>query len=95
MSLLDKIKQAIEEGKCPPIFTPSDLKNANIEDIGTNLSNYDKKNGGANCENALVSRKIEGVTYYTFDEQVLPKLKPGDVLNCTEDEENGVRFYKQ
>lgn len=70
MTLMEKIKIAIREGRVPPIFTSSDLKAANIEDTNYNLSNYDKKNQGSLNKKVLVSREIDGEAFYTFDEQL-------------------------
>ena len=63
MSLLSELRNAIKNGKCPPIFKPADLEKADIKDEGRNLSNYDKKNDGTDHENALVSRKIGNEVY--------------------------------
>jgi hypothetical protein len=70
MALMDEIRSGIQSGKIPPIFNNKDLKDANIEDRNHNLSNYDKKNQGSSNTNikVLVSRKICGEKYYTFDE---------------------------
>lgn len=70
MTLMDAVRQEIKAGHIPPIFKSSDLKRAGIEDPNNNLSNYDKKNRGASNTKVLVSREINGETYYTFDEQL-------------------------
>lgn len=70
MTLIEALRLAIREERVPPIFNPSDLKNANIEDTNYNLSNYDKKNLGAKNTKVLVSSVINGETYYTFDEKL-------------------------
>jgi hypothetical protein len=70
MTLMEKIRFAIRDGRVPPIFTGSDLKAANIEDPNYNLSNYDKKNQGSLNKKVLVSREIDDEAYYTFDEQL-------------------------
>jgi len=72
MTLMDTLRAAIREERVPTIFKPSDLKAASIEDQNSNLSNYDKKNRGSSNTNdkVLVSHKIAGETYYTFDEQL-------------------------
>lgn len=92
MSLLNELRNAIKNGKCPPIFKPADLEKAGIKDEGRNLSNYDKKNDGTDHENALVSRKIGNEVYYTLDEAVLTKLPSRHSLKCDEND-NGVRYY--
>ena len=92
MTLMSELKDAIKNGKCPPIFQPADLEKIGIKDSGNNLSNYDKKNAGTNHEKALVSRKIGGEVYYTLDETVLTKLSPRNALKCDENS-NGVRYY--
>ena len=93
MTLMSDLRSAIKAGMLPPIFNSSDLQSAEIPDPNNNLSNYDKKNAGAGLENALVSRKINGEVYYSFDEEVLAKLAPGNALDCKEDS-NGIRYYK-
>lgn len=92
MSLLKELREAIKNGKCPPIFRSADLETAGIKDAGGNLANYDKKNEGTNNEKALVSRKIGNDVYYTLDEEVLAKLTPKNALRCT-DNGDGIRLY--
>lgn len=70
MTLMDTLRLEIRAGRVPPIFKGSDLQAANIEDPNYNLSNYDKKNQGSLNEKVLVSREINGQTYYTFDEKL-------------------------
>lgn len=70
MTLLSTLRQAIRDGLVPPIFKPSDLEKAKIDDANNNLSNYDKKNRGSKNTKVLVSREINGETYYTFDERL-------------------------
>jgi len=70
MNLMDNIRAEILEERIPPIFNRHDLKTANIADPNNNLSNYDKKNQGSKNRKVLISREIEGVTFYTFDEQL-------------------------
>lgn len=70
MALMEKLRAEIRAGRIPPIFNGSDLKIADIEDPNYNLSNYDKKNQGSLNKKVLVSREIEGVIFYTFDEQL-------------------------
>ena len=70
MALMNTLRLAIKEKRVPPIFKPSDLKAAGIEDLNANLSNYDKKNHGAKNQKLLVSCEIAGEAYYTFDEQI-------------------------
>lgn len=70
MTLMEKIRIEIHAGRIPPIFNGNDLKAANIEDLNYNLSNYDKKNQGSLNKKVLVSRDIDGVVFYTFDEQL-------------------------
>lgn len=70
MTLMEKIRAEIRAGRIQPIFNGNDLKTANIEDPNYNLSNYDKKNQGSLNKKVLISREIDGVAYYTFDEQL-------------------------
>lgn len=70
MSLMEKVRVAIQERRIPPIFNSGDLKAEGIKDPNNNLSNYDKKNRGAKNKKVLVSREISGVIFYTFDEQL-------------------------
>lgn len=70
MPLMDTLRLEIRAGRFPPIFKPSDLQNANIQDSNHNLSNYDKKNLGSLNKKVLISSEINGETYYTFDEQL-------------------------
>lgn len=69
-----QIKEAVLAGEIPPIFNASDLQGIGIEDTGHNLSNYDKKNSGSSNRNkkVLVSRKINEISYYAFDETMFP-----------------------
>lgn len=92
MGFLNELRDAIKNGQCPPIFMPADLKKAGVKDVGRNLANYDKRNNGTDHENALVSRKIGNVVYYTLDEAVLAKLAPRNALKCDENGD-GVRLY--
>lgn len=70
MVLMDDLRSAIKEKRLAPIFKPSDLQEAKISDPNNNLSNYDKKNLGANNKKVLISREINGEVFYTFDEQL-------------------------
>jgi len=72
ITLMEKLRLAIQERRVLPIFKPSDLQAAGIEDPNNNLSNYDKKNRGPQNKHktVLVSREIGEDTYYTFDEQI-------------------------
>ena len=70
MTLMDELRSAITAGRLPPIFNSSDLQSAKISDPNNNLSNYDKKNPGSKNKKVLVSIEINGVAYYTFDEQL-------------------------
>lgn len=70
MTFIEKVKSEIRTNNIPPIFTNSDIKSAGISDPNHNLSNYDKKNQGSLNKKVLVSRKITGEMYYTFDEQI-------------------------
>ena len=70
MTLMKKVREAIKSGRIPPIFNGSDLQVENIDDPNYNLSNYDKKNSGSLNNKVLVSRDINGETFYTFDEQL-------------------------
>ena len=70
MTLLEKLRKSIREGRIPPIFKGSDLRASNIDDPNYNLSNYDKKNTGSLNRKVLVSREICGEIYYTFDEKI-------------------------
>lgn len=70
MTLMNTLRLEILAGNIPPIFSSDDLRSANIKDINHNLSNYDKKNKGAKNNKVLVSRDINGVVFYTFDEQL-------------------------
>lgn len=70
MTLIEKLRSAVKSGRVPPIFKPSDLIAANIDDPNANLSNYDKKNPGSLNKKVLVSREIAGEAFYTFDEQI-------------------------
>ena len=90
MNLMDKLREAIKNGKCPPIFKSSDLKNIGIDDPNNNLSNYDKKNEGTNNEKALVSRKIGQETYYTFDERIFPK----NALKTKKSEDGAIHYFE-
>ena len=70
MTLMEKLRAEIQAGNVPPIFKGSDLRAVNIDDPNYNLSNYDKKNRGSLNKKVLVSREINGETFYTFDEQI-------------------------
>jgi len=70
MSLIEKMRAEIKAGRVPPIFNGYDLQAATIDDPNYNLSNYDKKNSGSLNKKVLVSREINGETFYTFDEQL-------------------------
>lgn len=72
MTLTEQLRAAIRAGSLPPIFCSADLKDAAISDLNNNLSNYDKKNAGIQNKHqtVLVSRLIEGVTYYAFDDKL-------------------------
>ena len=72
MSLTETLRKEIKSGNLPPIFNSTDIKNAGIEDANNNISNYDKKNKGLHNTHStvLVSSVIDGVHYYTFDEQL-------------------------
>jgi hypothetical protein len=70
MTLMEQLRNEVRAGRVPPIFNGSDLKAANIKDPNYNLSNYDKKNKGSLNTKVLVSREINGETFYTFDEQL-------------------------
>lgn len=70
MTLMKQIRREILDGRIPPIFNSADLKAAKIEDPNNNLSNYDKNNQGSLNKKVLVSREIDGVAFYTFDEQL-------------------------
>ena len=70
MTFIEKVKSEIRTKNITPIFTNSDIKSAGISDPNHNMSNYDKKNQGSLNKKVLVSRKITGEMYYTFDEQI-------------------------
>ncbi len=72
MTLIEEVKNAIITKKIPPIFSSNDIKDAGIVDKHHNISNYDKKNKGPQNSHTtiLVSAIINGITYYTFDEQL-------------------------
>lgn len=70
MTLMETLRVAIKEDRVPPIFNGTDLQEVDIEDPNYNLSNYDKKNTGSSNKKVLISRELNGETFYTFDEQI-------------------------
>lgn len=73
MTQIGDVKAAIQSGLIPAIFTKEDLIKEKIA-MPNHLSNYDKKNAGSSNKNkkVLVSREINGIIYYAFDEQIFP-----------------------
>lgn len=69
-ALVEELRTKVQSNELPPIFSSIDIRNAGIDDPNNNLSNYDKKNRGSKNRKMLVSREINGVAYYTFDEQL-------------------------
>jgi hypothetical protein len=91
---MDNCKDAIKNGTLPPIFSQTDLHDIELDKGSNNLSNYDKGDQNKKHKKVLVSRVINGETYYAFDEDenVLPDVASGHKLNRTETTD-GKRYY--
>lgn len=91
MPLMNNCKNEIKNGTLPPIFSQTDLHDIGL-DKNNNLPNYDKGSNHQTNKKVLVSRIINGETYYAFDENVLPDVASGHKLNRTETTD-GKRYY--
>ncbi|MFI3220859.1 MAG: hypothetical protein QX189_17355 [Methylococcales bacterium] len=84
MTLMEKCKDAIKTGSLPPIFSQTDLHGIGLDKGTNNLPNYDKGSNHQTNKKVLISRIINGETYYSFDKEVLPDVPSGYKLNRTE-----------